>query len=274
MLMRRGLLSPLRRGIRTAPPWPISNPGPASVLIPPQATADKGKYTIVLDMDETLLHSSDIRNADHSLKVVEVRIECVGDPLGPLPCAHLMLYTTIRPYASELVAELGPVAELILWTAGTAPYAKAAMPHVDPAGHIRHAIYRDPRWFSLNYVKDLRRLGRDMERTVIVDNSAAILPNRQHAVVVDDFFRNPCDTALERLRGLLLALIASGQSVPDYLAACRVAGLVAMYRGHYHLTGGALRLPSRLLDDVSVSENQSSPFDCNFFPLFTPMSAP
>jgi len=189
-------------------------------------------------MDETLLHSAEHRPTDSRLRVVEVIVEGAGHSMDPV-CRGpaVTLYTAIRPHAEALLTALAPVAELILWTAGTAPYAKAAMPHLDPAGHIRHSIYRDPRWFSREYVKDLDRLGRDLDRTVIVDNSPSVLIHRQHSVVVSDFFRDPHDTVLVRLQSLLLALIASEKSVPEYLASCRAAGSLTQSLGRYHLTG-------------------------------------
>ncbi len=43
-------------------------------------------------------------------------------------------------------------------------------------------------WFSMTrYVKDLERLGRPMDRVLIVDNSPYVCIHPDNAIVVDDF---------------------------------------------------------------------------------------
>lgn len=63
--------------------------------------------------------------------------------------------------------------ELVVFTAGLKEYADWILDDFDKHGHIRHRLYRNSCKFRKGvYVKDLSRIGRDLARTIIVDNIA------------------------------------------------------------------------------------------------------
>lgn len=60
--------------------------------------------------------------------------------------------------------------------AGPFPHHQDADPildAIDPQGHIKYRLYRDStvEYNGYPYVKDLRVLGRDLRRTVLLDNA-------------------------------------------------------------------------------------------------------
>ncbi|KAG5469699.1 hypothetical protein CUR178_01837 [Leishmania enriettii] len=96
--------------------------------------------------------------------------------------------------------------ELVLWTASEETLARRAMYHIDPLSKIfDEAIYRDPRWYRDSYyTKELSRLGRCMERVVIVENSVdSVTRNRKNAILVTSFVRNRLDRQLFLVREVL-----------------------------------------------------------------------
>ncbi|KAG5469352.1 hypothetical protein LSCM1_02567 [Leishmania martiniquensis] len=96
--------------------------------------------------------------------------------------------------------------ELVLWTASEETLARRAMCHIDPMSKIfDEAIYRDPRWYrDTHYTKELSRLGRCMERVVIVENSIdSVTRNRRNAILVTSFVRNRLDRQLFLVREVL-----------------------------------------------------------------------
>eukprot|EP00667_Euglena_gracilis_P014729 EG_transcript_15267 len=222
-------LSPPPRGFsRTTAVNLFPEPMDMAFLIPSQSLADLGKYTIVLDMDETLLSS-------------EMQAPPLRDPnlhMAIISLPGFNIYSTIRPGAADLVRAATQAGEVVLWTAGTEPYARLAIRHVDPDGGIRHSIFRDPSWFQMpTYVKDLRRLGRPLDRVLLVDNSAGVCVQPDNAIVVRDFFSSSdsTDDVLIRLRPLLEALVKSQLPVPEFLAQCAKAGLLRQQQGFYLL---------------------------------------
>ena len=85
---------------------PASIPEPIPNALPPQKGQDKGKKCVVLDLDETLVHSSfkPVEGADF---VVPVEIEGVV----------YKVYVLKRPYVDEFLKRCGELFECVLWTA-------------------------------------------------------------------------------------------------------------------------------------------------------------
>ena len=63
--------------------------------------------------------------------------------------------------------------ELVIFTAGLKEYADWILDDFDKSNCIRFRLYRNSCKFRKGvYVKDLSRLGRDLSKTIIVDNIA------------------------------------------------------------------------------------------------------
>jgi CTD small phosphatase-like protein 2 len=61
--------------------------------------------------------------------------------------------------------------EVVVFTAGLKEYADWILNDLDKHGFISHRLYRDhTRQRSGVYIKDLSRLGRDLNKTLIIDN--------------------------------------------------------------------------------------------------------
>jgi CTD small phosphatase-like protein 2 len=63
--------------------------------------------------------------------------------------------------------------EIVIFTAGTEEYADWALTFLESVGFISHRLYRQHAMAHNGYyVKDLSRVGRDLSKTIIVDNIA------------------------------------------------------------------------------------------------------
>ncbi|XP_026517907.1 CTD small phosphatase-like protein, partial [Terrapene carolina triunguis] len=88
----------------------------------------------------------------------------------PLP----QVYVLKRPYVDEFLRRMGELFECVLFTASLAKYADPVADLLDKWGAFRARLFRESCVFHRgNYVKDLSRLGRDLSRIIIVDNSPA-----------------------------------------------------------------------------------------------------
>ncbi|KYO33281.1 hypothetical protein Y1Q_0014295 [Alligator mississippiensis] len=93
---------------------------------------------------------------------------------------------------------MGQLFECVLFTASLAKYADPVADLLDKRGAFRARLFRESCVFHRgNYVKDLSRLGRDLRRVLIVDNSpASYVFHPNNAVPVASWFDNMADTEL------------------------------------------------------------------------------
>lgn len=164
-------------------------------IIGPKSPDDVHKKTLVLDLDETLVHSSfkPIPNPDY---IIPVEID------GRL----VDVYVLKRPWLDHFMDTIGPRFEVIVFTASLSKYADPLLDLLDKSNLVRWRLFRESCFpYEGNYVKDLSCLGRELGHTIIVDNSPhsyVFQPN--NAVPISTFIDNMEDQELLEIMPLLL----------------------------------------------------------------------
>lgn len=179
---------PQPRGSKTLePPKPPTKQDPVQYLLPPQKGKEIGKKCLVLDLDETLVHSSfkPVPNADF---VIPVEIDNQ---------VH-QVYVLKRPGVDQFLKSMAEKFELVIFTASLAKYADPVLDLLDKDKIVGARLFREAcSNHKGNYVKDLGRLGRDIRHVIIVDNSpASYLFHPENAVPIDSWFDDENDTEL------------------------------------------------------------------------------
>lgn len=170
---------------------PVSpDPSQSTYLLPAIRHQDMHKKCMVIDLDETLVHSSfkAINNADF---VVPVEIDGT---------VH-QVYVLKRPHVDEFLQRMGELYECVLFTASLAKYADPVADLLDQWGVFRARLFRESCVFYRgNYVKDLNKLGRALHKVVIIDNSpASYVFHPDNAVPVNSWFDDMTDKELLHL---------------------------------------------------------------------------
>jgi RNA polymerase II subunit A small phosphatase-like protein len=159
--------------------------GPA--LLPELTPEDAGKKCLVLDLDETLVHSSfkPIPKPDF---IIPVEIDRV---------VH-HVYVLKRPYVDEFLLRVSKCYEIVIFTASLSKYADPLLDKLDIHNVIGHRLFRESCVIhGTAYVKDLRRLGRKLKNSIIVDNSPpSYLFQPTNAVPIASWFDDQNDTQL------------------------------------------------------------------------------
>lgn len=108
------------------------------------------------------------------------------------------MYVLKRPHVDEFLKRMGELFECVLFTASLAKYADPVSDLLDKWGAFRCRLFRESCVFHRgNYVKDLSRLGRDLNKVIIVDNSpASYIFHPDNAVPVASWFDDMSDTEL------------------------------------------------------------------------------
>lgn len=166
-----------------------------SIVLGEQKEKDKGKKTLVLDLDETLVHSSfqPVANCD---LVLPVEIE--GQTW--------YVYVLKRPGVDLFLKKMALYNyEIVIYTASLSKYADPLIDWLDPAGLWSYRLFReDWTFYGGIFVKNLSRLARNLKDTIIIDNSpASYLMHPEWALPITSWYDNMDDTELYLLTPIL-----------------------------------------------------------------------
>lgn len=135
-------------------------------MLLPKQTRSCPSTTLVLDLDETLVHSTlePCEDADFTFPV-------------NFNLQEHTVYVRCRPHLRDFMERVSGLFEIIIFTASQSIYAEQLLNVLDPKRKVfRHRVYRDSCvYVEGNYLKDLSVLGRDLARVIIIDNSPQVL---------------------------------------------------------------------------------------------------
>eukprot|EP01105_Mastigella_eilhardi_P027407 TRINITY_DN8438_c0_g1_i1.p1 TRINITY_DN8438_c0_g1~~TRINITY_DN8438_c0_g1_i1.p1 ORF type:complete len:442 (-),score=122.97 TRINITY_DN8438_c0_g1_i1:228-1553(-) len=181
---------------------PRSPCGERRCVLPPREEGCP-PVTIVLDLDETLLHASLALATPRGGSAPDLTITVQEDG------SEFALAVRKRPHLDAFLAEVSHLFEVVVFTASQKAYAGKLLDLLDPDHAIfKHRLYREACTVVCgNYLKDLAVLGRDMSKVFIVDNSPHVYGYQiDNGVPITSWFEEAHDTALPLLLPFLKSL--------------------------------------------------------------------
>ena len=131
------------------------------LLLPPKSQEFSHKKTLILDLDETLVHSSFTPFEKNDI-VLDVDFEGVV----------YNIYVLVRPDAELFIKSVAKFFEVVIFTASISKYASPLLDILDKEKNIKHRLYRDHcTYINGIYIKDLKKCNRSLKDLIIVDNS-------------------------------------------------------------------------------------------------------
>ena len=178
-----------------------------NLLLPQKSLQYINKKTLILDLDETLVHSSTsyTENSDVTLNVDFEGI-------------FYNIYVFIRPGAENFIKKISKYYEIVIFTASISKYASPLLDKLDPEKNIKYRLYREQCTF-LNgiYIKELKRLNRDLKDIIIVDNSPlAYAFDLENGLPIKSWYEDKNDNELENIFPLL-EFLSDVDDVRDYI---------------------------------------------------------
>lgn len=170
------------------------------ICLPPiSGTCNSSRLpTLALDLDETLVHCT-----------VEPIIK--PDLIFPVSFNGTMyqVYVRKRPYLDYFLETVAKSFEVVVFTASQKVYADVLLDKLDPGRkYVHHRLFREACLLVHgNYLKDLHVLGRDLKKSVLVDNSPhAYSYHHDNGIPIESWYDDDGDTELLKLVGFLKRL--------------------------------------------------------------------
>jgi Dullard-like phosphatase family protein len=164
----------------------------------------KRRMTLVLDLDETLVHAS--ANPTDPFRIhggdnlpYDLRIEVKKNIDGGSNGSNMKeIFVWKRPYLGLFLREMSKVFEIVIFTAGQRRYASPLVDEIDPLGVVRRRYFRDTCLAGNvvgKYKKDLSKVvcpEHWPQRTILLDNSPSAYEDTcpNNAVPIKGFFGN------------------------------------------------------------------------------------
>jgi RNA polymerase II subunit A small phosphatase-like protein len=173
----------------------------------PQAGHCIGRKTLVLDLDETLVHSS-FRPTQAADIIIKVELE--GE--------YHRVFVRKRPGVDEFLVRVAELYEVVVYTASMAKYANPLLDELDKANLVDYRLFREAcTRHTSGYMKDLSKLGRNLKHVIIIDNSPtcyALQPD--NAIPIKTWRDDVTDRELLDLIPILQSL-ADVEDIPEVL---------------------------------------------------------
>ncbi|WCJ27327.1 SCP1-like small phosphatase 4 [Euphorbia peplus] len=167
--------------------------------MPPKESWRSKSITLVLDLDETLVHSTleYCEDADFTFTVF-------------FNLKEHTVYVKQRPHLHTFLERVAEMFEVVIFTASQSIYAAQLLDILDPDQKlISRRVYRESCIFTDgSYTKDLTVLGLDLAKVAIIDNSPQVFRLQvNNGIPIKSWFSDPSDCALISLLPFLETLV-------------------------------------------------------------------
>jgi len=158
----------------------------------------KEKKVLVLDLDETLIHSTSRGSRNHDY-MIEVLLD-----------KHICLYYVYkRPYVDSFLKKVSEWYKVVVFTASLKEYADPVIDYLDPENKIFSKRYfrESCQYRNGLYMKDLQIIEKDLSKICLVDNSSFSYEiNKENGIPIETWINDPKDRELLNLLPFLDAL--------------------------------------------------------------------
>ena len=157
-------------------------------------TLNSRKKILILDLDETLVHSS-TKNPFPNKKNLILDIKDI----------KYKIYVIIRPFLEKFLQEMSLYYDLYIYTASIPQYSKTLVKILDKKKVIIQVLHRD---HCLNIygkrLKDLTIFNKDLKDIIIIDNNPAFyVLNKENGIPIQTWIGEPKDKELLKLIPIL-----------------------------------------------------------------------
>ncbi|KAK3996705.1 putative nuclear envelope morphology protein [Cladorrhinum sp. PSN332] len=211
-----------------APPRPlIPRRQPSYINTGDAIGATPHQKTLILDLDETLIHSMSKGGRMSSGHMVEVRLNttyvAVGGQASIGPQHPILYYVHKRPHCDEFLRRVSKWYNLVVFTASVQEYADPVIDWLEvDRKYFSARYYRQHCTFRHGaFIKDLSSVEPDLSKVMILDNSPlSYMFHQDNAIPIQGWISDPTDSDLM----YLIPFLEGMQYVSDVRALLALRG--------------------------------------------------
>ncbi|KAL6707171.1 Nuclear envelope morphology protein 1 [Coniothyrium glycines] len=167
--------------------------------------------TLIIDLDETLIHSIANGGRFQTGHMVEVKLQAAVGANGQIvgPQVPLLYYVHKRPHCDDFLKKISKWYNLIIFTASVQEYADPVIDWLEvERKYFAGRYYRQHCTFRNGaYIKDLAQVEPDLSKVMILDNSpVSYVFHPDNAIPIEGWISDPTDNDLLHLIPLLEGL--------------------------------------------------------------------
>ncbi|KFY31042.1 hypothetical protein V493_01454 [Pseudogymnoascus sp. VKM F-4281 (FW-2241)] len=208
------------------PPRPLIPKRLPSYTMAEPINGRAGQKTLILDLDETLIHSMAKGGRMSTGHMVEVKLNTFvaasGVPVAG-PQHPILYYVHKRPHCDDFLRRVCKWYNLVIFTASVQEYADPVIDWLEQERKFFSGrLYRQHCTFRHGaFIKDLSSVEPDLSRVMILDNSPlSYMFHQDNAIPIEGWINDPTDNDLLHLVPLLEGL----QHVTDVRALLALRG--------------------------------------------------
>jgi Dullard-like phosphatase family protein len=152
----------------------------------------KKKYTLVLDLDETLIHLRQKKDIINIKNDINIKINNTSDYFYDNYDKNNNKYLLqFRVGLFSFLTILKPFYEIISFTSATREYADVIINEIEKnRKFFDHKFYREHTIiYKDTFVKDISRIGRDIKKIIIVDNNERnFILNKENGIKIAPYY--------------------------------------------------------------------------------------
>ena len=154
--------------------------------------------TIVLDLDETLVHSS--FKPFHIQPDIQLKIKFRN--------VNHNVYVLKRPFVDKFLYIMSKYYNIVLFTASIPEYANPLLDKLDKYHVIQKRLFRKNCTYKDGlFIKDLRQIGVDLKDVLLVDNNpVSYLFNKENGIPIKTWHSDKRDSELNKMISFLVFL--------------------------------------------------------------------
>ena len=162
-------------------------------------STNSGKKTLVLDLDETLVHSSTQKPFPNKRNIV-IHLKIKNIPYT--------IYVILRPFLQTFLKELSLYYDLYIFTASMGQYANTLINYIDKNKVIIQVLNRNNcRYIKGVFLKDLNIFKKDFKDIIIIDNNPVSYSlNKNNGIPIRTWIDDPNDKELLKFIPILKLL--------------------------------------------------------------------